>query len=246
MKIKILVIASLMLSTLLRCDLIEGRDKPPRANRVQLLETGEFHGEEVSAKTGERWLGVHVSEQGSLLLPYRLTVKAVHDPIIGEDDSQKTGKAVSVDLPLEPVFLVRAPMLSEGPIKTTFNQPLNYEKGFERFDPISLRLGETEYVLKGTGGENPVKCRDHSFPKNAKLVLVSGKVEQVLYSLDDCGNDPNWYLLWAGDLDRDGKLDLYASVNQHYNVSERRLFLSSQAKKGELVKEVAEFVTSGC
>ena len=75
---------------------------------------------------------------------------------------------------------------------------------------------------------------------------MSGESGQVLYSLQDCGNDPSWRLLWAGDLDRDGKLDLYVSVTQHYNVSERKLFLSSQADEGQLVKEVADFVTSGC
>jgi hypothetical protein len=39
---------------------------------------------------------------------------------------------------------------------------------------------------------------------------------------------------------------LYVDVSWHYNVSETRLFLSSQAKPGQFVKEVAKFVTTGC
>jgi hypothetical protein len=68
----------------------------------------------------------------------------------------------------------------------------------------------------------------------------------MLYTLDVCGNDPYWYLLWAGDLDRDGKLDLYLSVTQHYDVAERKLFLSSQARRKKLVREVASFEIGGC
>ena len=39
----------------------------------------------------------------------------------------------------------------------------------------------------------------------------------------------------------DGKLDLYVQVGYHYNSTQRKLFLSSQAKKGKLVREVADW-----
>src|SRR5687768_13669027 len=96
--------------------------KSEPAPRVQLLETGEFHGDEVKARSGEKWLGLHVSDHGSLLLPYRISVEAVHDPIVDDDEAQKTGKAVSVDLPLQPFFLVKgATELKEGPVITVAN-----------------------------------------------------------------------------------------------------------------------------
>jgi hypothetical protein len=47
-------------------------------------------------------------------------------------------------------------------------------------------------------------------------------------------------------MDGDNKLDLYVQVSYHYNVSQRKLFLSSQAKRGGLVREVAELMTVGC
>jgi hypothetical protein len=224
-----------------------GTQKPTLSVQAQLLETGEFHGDEVSAQTGERWLGLHVTDQHSTLLRYQLTVESVHDPITDHGTSEKTGKKVSVNLPLEPLFLVKsAKILSGGPVTTVFKQAADYEKSLERVSPHNLKLAEATYVLKVVGSEDGAKCSEHSFPKNARLMLVSGDVEQVLYSIDGCGNEPYWYLLWAGDLDRDGKLDLYLSVTQHYNVSERKLFLSSPAKRRQLVAEVAEFVTTGC
>ena len=77
---------------------------PPEAT---LLEVGEFHGEEVAAETGEPWLGLHISDDGSMLLNYEISVTNVHDPILDEGD-QKTGKKITVDLPLDRIFLVNS------------------------------------------------------------------------------------------------------------------------------------------
>ncbi|HYO90684.1 MAG TPA: hypothetical protein VEQ40_03580, partial [Pyrinomonadaceae bacterium] len=43
--------------------------EPPKSPRhsARLLETGEFHGEEVKARTGERWLGLYLTKKGSFL-----------------------------------------------------------------------------------------------------------------------------------------------------------------------------------
>ena len=212
---------------------------PPEAT---LLEVGEFHGDEVSAETGEQWLGLHVSEKGSLLINHTITVESVHDPIIDEGD-QKTGKKVSIDLPIDPIFLVNSNwVLQSGPVKTVFDgdgEPL------QSITPRTLKVDTAEYEIKIIGDEGE-KCWTDGLPKNAKLILTHGTSSQVLYTLEECGNDPGWSLIWAGDLDKDGKLDLYVTVNQHYNIVERKLFLSSQADEGQLVAEVAELVTTGC
>ena len=52
--------------------------------------------------------------------------------------------------------------------------------------------------------------------------------------------------MWAGDLDGDGKLDLLLNLSTHYNLDSHRLFLSSMAKKGQLVGEAAVFDAVGC
>ncbi len=210
---------------------------------ARVLEVGEFHGEEVGAQTGEKWLGLTIADGESMLLSYQLTVEAVNDLLVDEPD-QKTGKKVSVDLPLEPLFLLDADWISAGPVQTVFKG--NYEQAMARVSPVRLKLADTSYELKMIGPKDGEKCSDDALPKNVQLVLVSGEATQVLYSLEECGNDPRWFLIWAGDLDGDGKLDLYLNVSQHYNVSEKKLFLSSEAGEGRLVEQVAEFVTSGC
>lgn len=222
-----------------------GSDASPQLNqksKVTLLETGQFHGDEVTVTSGDTLLGLHVSNQGSLLLPYRLSVDAVHDPVIDHDETKKTGKSVSVDLPVQPTFLLKgANMLKEGAVVTVHQG----QQTLAKTSPISLTLAGRHYELKVVGDEAE-KCGEQLLPHEAKLVLAFGDTNQVLYSLEGCGNDAGWSLVWAGDLDGDDKLDLYVNVNQHYNVSERRLFLSSQSKNGQLVKEIAEFITTGC
>jgi hypothetical protein len=243
---KLLLFIAILVALVLAGAVTSANQEPKPAHSVGLLETGTFHGEEVSARTGERWLGLYISEGHSLLVKTRLRVETVHDEI-GDAPDEQTGKMVSVDLPLEPIFLVKgAKMLSEGPVNTVVIRKPESEESLERIPPLQLNLAQTQYELKVVGSPDGAKCSEDSFPKNAQLVLTSGDSSQVLYSLEGCGNEPYWYLLWAGDLDRDGKLDLYVSVTYHYNVSQKKLFLSSQAAEGELVKEIAEFETYGC
>jgi hypothetical protein len=177
----------------------------------------------------------------------RIRIRTVFDDVTDYGTKKETGKQVSTNWPHEPVFLLRnVTGLSAGRVISVFKEKLNFERTLEKI-PVRLQVGSRTYVLKVVSpDQNPSPCRDHSFPRNAKLVLVSGKSSQTLYTLGDCGNDPSWYLVWAGDLDKDGKLDLYVNVTQHYDVSERILFLSTHARRGMLVKPVAAFITGGC
>lgn len=217
-------------------------------SQVELLEAGTFYSGETTAKTGEEWLGLHVSAHNSQIIPYRLTVRPVEDTV-----DERTGKAsmneVTVDQPLEPLFLLKdATMLSVGPVLTIFGEDDETSwKHLVAGQPIDLAVGGVAYSLEVIGsGESP-ECSDLELPHNARLVLKSGDKAQTLYSLGwHCGEDSSWSLIWAGDLDRDGKLDLYLSVSPGYS-SEKRLFLSSQAGGGRLVREIAVLVESrGC
>lgn len=214
--------------------------------KVKLLTPGEFHGEEVTAKSGEKWLGLFRENDQYFLRFTKIKVRRVLDPVFHDIDlkeSRKTGKEVDVNNENKPIFLIKnAAMLHGGKVLTLFSQTDGYENnsmlnGFTK----DFNLNGTNYTLKVVG-DNP---SNESLDVTSKLVLISGNSEQIVYKLgacDDCG----WSLFWVGDLDGDGKLDLFADLNYHYNVTSRRLFLSSQAKDGELVKEVAIFSTVGC
>jgi len=219
-----------------------------QTRRAHVIETGQFHGYEIHARSGERWLGLLVMGRRSVLRYSTIKVHKVFDDITDDSPDQKTGKRVSVNSPRQPLLLTsHTNALTPGPVITAFKlKEGEYSYGLDQF-PLNLRLGHRLYVLKVVApDQNPQPCPSINFPRNARLVLSSGRSQQVLYKLDVCGNDPNWYLVWAGDLDRDGKLDLYVNVTQHYDLSERKLFLSSPARRGKLVREVGSFETGGC
>lgn len=212
-----------------------------------LIEPGQFHGDEITARRRQFWLGLFVNGRNAFLRYSKIRVRTVFDDITDYGTRKKTGKSVSINGRRKPVFLLRGVIgLSPGPVTSVFQQTMNFEQTLAKV-PVRLKLGKRSYVLKVISPDkDPTPCRDQAYPRNARLVLVSGKSSQTLYTLDDCGNDPSWCLLWAGDLDRDGKLDLYVNVTQHYDISERRLFLSSRARRGRLVRHAAAFVTGGC
>lgn len=75
------------------------------------------------------------------------------------------------------------------------------------------------------------------------LLTVDGWREEGRMTI---GNDGSPFIVWSGDLDGDGKLDLLLNVTDHCDISLPTLYLSSAAKGGELVHEVAHFRSVGC
>ena len=59
-------------------------------------------------------------------------------------------------------------------------------------------------------------------------------------------DDTMFSLIWAGDIDGDGTLDLIMDLSTHYNSSNMTLFLSSKAEEGQLLKKVSCISTKGC
>ena len=215
------------------------------ASGVRLVEAGGFHGDEVSARTGETWLGLYVSEGRSSLAPSVVEVVPEHDPVVDEEPWQKTGKAVSVvNRKDEPLFLIAgAAALKPGPVVTSRAEEATLASGAN----VSLRLAGAVYSLRVLNGGG--RAGQIALPADARLVLSKGRATQVLYGMGAEGGGVDhheWRLLWAGDLDGDRGLDLYVQVSDHYNVIEHRLFLSSRAGRKRLVREVAVFRMVGC
>jgi hypothetical protein len=74
-------------------------------------------------------------------------------------------------------------------------------------------------------------------------VLTEGGRRQVLYSADGFVDEPHFDVVWAGDLDRDGRLDFIVNLHRKYSWHPYRLLLSSMAATGQLVGDAALFET---
>src|SRR5215467_9938662 len=120
-----------------------------QTRRAHVIETGQFHGDEIHARSGERWLGLFVSRRRSALRYSTINVTKVFDDITDYGTDQKTGKRVRVNSSVQPLLLAsHTTALTPGPVITAFKMKEgDYSHGLDRF-PLTLRLGQKSYVLK--------------------------------------------------------------------------------------------------
>ncbi len=209
-----------------------------QAPRVALLTTGVFHGGEVNEISGDGWLGLAPRNGQIGWYQYAIEVQPAEDPVVDEP-GEMTGTEVRVRGP-EPVFLVRG-----------LNEPVSVAVYTSVFSPGGLILPTTGPLWLGTGNRGyrlylTNKRTDREPPSRSALVLESEGVRQEIYTWPAGFVDQHCELIWAGDLDGDGKLDLFMHLSDHYNVIEATLLLSSRAGERELVAPVAAFRTTGC
>ena len=224
---------------------------------IRLLETGEGHGDEIQARSGERWLALVATKDGFAWRTGAITIRPVQDGVI-DDVGQKTGKEVIFSGPT-PLFLLRNWDLPITAVRTAFAAPAQDSQALQGqgvpawaaskpapspigTEPAVLKLGGTEYRLRIT--RNRAERWDSQ--QSTDLVLERGADRQVLHVWPQGLVDEFCDLVWAGDLDGDGKLDLYLYLSDHYNVIEHTLFRSHGAAEGKLVEAVAKWITTGC
>lgn len=207
---------------------------------TRILLPGEFHGSEVAARSGESWLALAETADGHfVVVPVTLRVEEVEDPIL-DSDGEKSGKRVSAAGIDDVVILARDnDRIVSGPVNTAA-VAMRGEGNALDADPAdgwTLRLGHHAYELfterTESGGHERIR-----------VLLRKGETEQVLATDRDSSLCAN--LIWAGDLDRDGALDLLLDMSSGENASIPTLFLSSSARPGQLLRAVAEMVITGC
>lgn len=104
---------------------------------------------------------------------------------------------------------------------------------------INLTFNGEEYQLIQTAEANKGNYTIKLRYKNKEEVIVNiegGNIEGSTYA----------YVIWAGDLDRDGRLDLILNAPDSYAWRfYLRLFLSSKADEGQMLKQVVHKATPG-
>lgn len=234
---------------------------PASADAIQPL--GAFHHGEAVARDGDTWLTLwRAGEHGAARLTQtRVRVARVYDPI-SDAEGQRTGEEVSVPVPADgreiPLMLLRSNRVRVGAVETAVVEERSAD-GLLAYDfrlngqasrldtvcapePTSERIGVGElprgacrWVFSADGHE-----RQTLLELSAAQVLVDG---HATWSLD---SDASPHLLFAGDLDRDGRLDLIIDATDHYNLSLPTLFLSSAAGPGQFLRRVSEHRAVGC
>jgi len=236
----------------------DGATSPPAVSATghAIQPPGQFHGDETVALDGEAWLALRVDMDEALLVPATVHVTRVEDPL-HDAPGERSGRAVS-SAPADDAIrmFLRGPALVAGLVEQA-RVDMTDGDGRHRFER-ALAFRDSRYRLRSEctpRGGTPV-AGQWQFDCRIVLRETGSRHEQVLVRMDGYATGPGehaWLgddaapeLLFAGDLDRDGELDLLFDTTDHYNVARPALFLSSHAGPGELLREVARHEASGC
>lgn len=209
-----------------------------KRSQVKLLWESSFHSEFFLNKSGEKWFGLFKDGEKYVLRTTKLKVEKIREPDLHDIEVSTSDKKRSV-------FLVRDVFpFHEAVVPTVFENVIDEDTELDPTLKPTARNFEFNDITYSLFVENPT---EEKYPgKGSKLVLEANGMRQILRYLKDGCNDCYWTLLWAGDLDLDGKLDFYLDLTGHYNIQNHVLFLSSQAENDKLVKHVADFYNVGC
>lgn len=114
-------------------------------------------------------------------------------------------------------------------------------------EKISFIFNDVEYFLRAEGKvlssekvhtDNGLEI--FQVVENYKLYISTNDIPEKLLLKEDSFNDTFVELLFAGDIDQDGKLDFIFGANRNYEEERVILFLSSKAEKENVVKKVSE------
>ena len=226
-----------------------------------LLYTGDFHDGEVPTDASlHDWLLLEADDPDAdgRLMPAMVALSRVPD-IVLDEPGQATGWRVSVLGREDGALLVRGPRLREGRVLRARTTPCTDCAGGRPANGLALDidLNETRWRLSSqcqAAGTPATETAGAPSKLACHITLGHGRQQQVLpeaggYMVDGeavLGEDGSPQLLFAGDLDGDGRLDLILDLSDHYNKSLPTLLLSSEAADGELVGAAAAFESVGC
>ena len=209
------------------------------ADEICLLKVGQFFAEQVQYESGENWFGLFRSAKGDELYQTKITIEKISTPF--DEGDEPGGVTVAVDRIGNPIFLVKGSnRFRSGPINSLLHDNLFLYPAQD----LSLSLEKRHYNLLAFGTTND---EGHILSYGLRLWDSKLRKYQTIAQIDNPGwetTQNSFNILWAGDLDADGRLDLFLNLSEHYAGKAYALFLSSFADEGFLLKRVATFEVS--
>ncbi len=203
----------------------------------KILPVFRVHGNELSDDDLiADWIGLFANGAVNYALLTDVKFKKVRDPLLDEKgDSTALLPVISSEDTC--LFLFSGLDLAD---KNVVNIPTNRPKIYPE-DTLKFYLNDRRYFLLAASDQSKPSLN----PRNYELYLEFEGKRQLLTEVE-AFDDTMVQLLWAGDLDNDGFLDLILDTSNHYNVTELSLYLSSYASEDKLVAKSAIRRLTGC
>ncbi|NHZ60953.1 hypothetical protein [Massilia genomosp. 1] len=215
-------------ATVLACAAAPAVSSEPDIGGTFLL-AGDYHEGEAPVHPGAGWLALAPVGKRWELLPAKVRSTRFEDTI-SDEPGQRTGVRIASSRK-NALALLRLPYLTPGPLEVTDNETGESGPLIEAGSPVDIRFKGLDFRIE---------------TKNKRVFLVKGAQRTPLKELRvEPGIEASVSLQWAGDLDRDGELDLLMGYSGN-NSSGSCLFLSAQKAKGFLLKHIACHGGIGC
>lgn len=214
--------------------------------------SGQFHDDEPVVRDGDRMLALHVDGLGARLEAASVLMRRVADPLLDAPGGPATGWQVGPDASGSLRGYLRGAGLRAGGLATATYATDDLRQA----GPVEIDFGGQRHRIHTTCTAGPT--RDDAEAPEARCRIVfsdaDGRTGTLAtmqgHAAEDgtllLGDDAAPRLLFAGDLDRDGRLDLILDVTDHYNLSKPTLFLSSMAVGDAPLRAVARHEAVGC
>lgn len=215
---------------------------------LKVLTTGIFHDEEVWVGADkEKWYGLFKNKEGFYFKETEIKIRRVHDDIVDSKETEKTGWEVSTTNRDDCILLVeQKPYFSNHVVQNLSLGRVEIMPG----DTLSFNYLGIDYKLFATGIKKKAKHQSDAFDIfNYKLFLSANKNGKLITELlmsHSSFTDQMTGVIFVGDIDNDGFLDLIIDGSDHYNVTFPVLYLSKPAESENLLKIVGGHQSVGC
>ncbi len=213
---------------------------------IPLLYTGSFHSDEVWKNADKMaWIGLFFSGKNYYLASSKIKIEKVHDEVV-DADNEKTGWEVSTSQKDSCIFLTKP----QSFLKASHVTSLGFtQKELIPNDTLSFSYKGINYQLYATGIQTNYPESDEITYKDYRLFIqteIEGKKLITLLETIESFDGAIPSVLFVGDIDGDGIVDLFLNMTNHYNAFEPTLYLSKPAEKGSLLKKIAWHTSVGC
>ena len=203
---------------------------------------GQFLGNGPWARAGGRWLML-LERDGHFELRETVVSSTRIKPVCGD-----VGFTVNAADAEPGTLLLRGfPAVKAGPIVAAF-QGGKFGGFLLPGEQLDLSLnGDHSWSLRAFGNVRPAvnAALGEARITNYEIHMIGHGRIALVFSLARVSNDGSPRVLWAGDLDGDRMVDLFADL-RGYPGHHYVLFLSSRARAGQLVAEAASLTTLIC
>jgi hypothetical protein len=205
-----------------------------------LFSTGTFHQDELPTNFEQKeWYGLFLADNEARLDFVKLDLERVHDPIVDDNETIKTGWSVQLENSSDQVFLIENhKMLPMGVIQHIHIPQAEFYPG----DQMDFEFNGKHYSLHANGHFDAAKYET----TNYRLTLTSHEDQlSTLLIAHPYFSDQITSVLFIGDLNDDGAPDFIIEGSHHYNVTEPILFMSTVSGTS-LVIPWSKYTTTGC